>query len=357
MHVDTLTPERLLNPVDPVIEQRPKAWRSRWAAIGAAVAVTLGAGGLYTVRAAGTPSVFVPIAPARVLDTRIDAGLSGPFTSDQQRLLDVTGTIPVVQTGDVIANDAPVPDGVTGIVANVTVVGPSTPGYLSVRPGNATGEPTTTNVNFTTAGAIVPNSVTVEVPTSGEGIGAIALWFHGTDPTATTHVLVDIVGYYQSGGVGTPGPQGATGPEGPAGATGTTGATGPRGLSSWDTIPSGQTLIGEIIFDSHSPGNGVSDELLVPFGAVAPAAPTSVKFAPHFLAAGAYADSTCTGTGPNPTAPPGKVCLYIFSQGGLASVQAKIGYLQTRGFRVSIFPSGLENVDMFMYASWAYTAP
>ena len=46
--------------------------RSRWAAVGAAVAVSLGAGGVgWLAHAANTPpSTFVGIAPCRLFDTR-----------------------------------------------------------------------------------------------------------------------------------------------------------------------------------------------------------------------------------------------------------------------------------------------
>ena len=68
--------------------------RSRWAAIGAAVAVTLGAGGLISVNAADDTSSLVPITPERILDTRsadrvgsLDtAGASDPYR------LKITGT-------------------------------------------------------------------------------------------------------------------------------------------------------------------------------------------------------------------------------------------------------------------------
>jgi len=57
-----------------------RLWRSRWAAVGAAVAVTLGAGGLYTSFAATAPSNFIAVSPVRVLDTRLGgfgAGFQG----------------------------------------------------------------------------------------------------------------------------------------------------------------------------------------------------------------------------------------------------------------------------------------
>src|SRR5688500_9066839 len=51
--------------------------RSRWAAIGAACAVTLGAGGLMTASAtldSGARPVFIAFTPCRMLDTRAGAG-------------------------------------------------------------------------------------------------------------------------------------------------------------------------------------------------------------------------------------------------------------------------------------------
>jgi hypothetical protein len=46
--------------------------RSRWAAVSAAVAVTIGIGGLgvaHAVTTGGTPSAFVPVTPCRLFDT------------------------------------------------------------------------------------------------------------------------------------------------------------------------------------------------------------------------------------------------------------------------------------------------
>ena len=53
------------------------------------------------------------IEPVRVLDTRIDAGLSGAFVTQQARELDVTSTIAVVAPGGQLSTGAPVPDGAT----------------------------------------------------------------------------------------------------------------------------------------------------------------------------------------------------------------------------------------------------
>jgi hypothetical protein len=172
--------------------------RSRWAAIGAAVAVTLGGGGLFVATAASSPaSSVVTIDPVRILDTRSNVGLSGPFASLTPRKLQVTGSA--------------VPAGATGVLLNVTVVSASADGFLSVRPGDATGAPSTSSLNFE-AGDIVPNAVQVGMPTSGANAGQIDIAYNAFGQLGpTTDVLVDVVGYMVAGGAGT-GPAGPTDP-------------------------------------------------------------------------------------------------------------------------------------------------
>lgn len=202
--------------------------RGRWAAIGAAVAVTLGAGGLMTASASGSQSVFVAITPTRVLDTRYDVGLTDAFRGDTARKLDITGTIDYVASTNPdftpnIDRKTVVPDGATAIVANLTVTQPTNTGFVSIRPGNATGRPSTSNINIPAPGSDIPNSVTVELPTSGPLAGHVDLYYNRTG--ATTHLILDIVGYYTEG-TGTPGPAGPAGPAGPTGPAGPAGADG-----------------------------------------------------------------------------------------------------------------------------------
>ena len=137
-------------------------WRSRWAAIGAAVAVALGGGGLLVASAAdGVPSSFVAVTPARVVDTRVDLGLDGPLVSAQPAVVQITGSVPTTAGSSVV-----VPAGATAVVANVTAVGPTAAGFVSVRPVDATGVPSTSSLNFS-AGQIVANSLTVQLPVTG----------------------------------------------------------------------------------------------------------------------------------------------------------------------------------------------
>ena len=192
---------------------RPGVWRSRWAAVGAAVAVTLGAGGMVAVNAAPSePSSFVSITPIRILDTRTDVGLNGPFESGVAQTMPVTGIVPTQPPApaDPVSVEV-VPSTATSVVLNVTVVNPQTKGFLSVRPGDATGDPATSNINWAAGGANIANAVTVQLPTAGD----INIFVNGT----VGEVLIDVAGYNIPGS-GVPGPQGDVGPQGPQGPIG-----------------------------------------------------------------------------------------------------------------------------------------
>lgn len=173
---------------------RSRAWRSRWAAVGAAVAVTLGAGGLMIADAAPSEeSSFVSIEPTRVLDTRTDVGLSGPFVSGVAQKLRITGTVPTQPPNDLPPVEKQViPAGATSVTLNVTVVRPGSRGFLSIRPGDATGVPATSNINFGADSPNVANSVTVSLPTAGDAAGVLDIYVNGT----AADVLIDVAGYF-----------------------------------------------------------------------------------------------------------------------------------------------------------------
>ena len=181
-------------------EARSSLWRSRWAAIGAAVAVSVGAGGMFVAQAApGTAeSTIVSVTPERILDTRNgnDIGLAGPFVSAVAQKLQVTGSIPTATGTKTV-----VPTGATGVLLNVTPVGPTAAAFISIRPGDATGAASTSSLNFT-AGAISPNSVQVAMPTAGANAGKIDITFDAYGVAGpTTDILIDVVGYTTNTGL------------------------------------------------------------------------------------------------------------------------------------------------------------
>jgi hypothetical protein len=175
-------------------ERVRRGWRSRWAAVGAAVAVSLGAGGGFLIAdaASGPESSMVMIDPVRILDTRdpVNVGLDGPFVSPIAQKLQVTGSIPTSAGAQTV-----VPSGATGVLLNVTAVGASADGFISIRPGDATGAPATSSLNVT-AGVTVPNAVQVALPVAGANAGQIDITWDALGVSGpTTDILIDVVGY------------------------------------------------------------------------------------------------------------------------------------------------------------------
>jgi len=122
---------------------------------------------------------FVGLTPKRLVDTRNPG--EAPCVGAPRNLTVTGGTTTV-------------PDGANAVALNITVVSPSTPGYLTAFPTGAT-RPTASTLNYV-AGQVVPNGTVVKV---GDG-GAITLFSSGGCP----NVIVDVVGYYE-GAVASPG--------------------------------------------------------------------------------------------------------------------------------------------------------
>jgi hypothetical protein len=76
-------------------------------------------------------------------------------------------------------------------VANVTVTGPTLPGYLTVYPYGAA-RPNASNVNFS-AKETVPNLAMPKVGSTGNGNSMISVY---NASGGTTHVVVDEYGYF-----------------------------------------------------------------------------------------------------------------------------------------------------------------
>ena len=193
---------------------------------GVLVASVVGAGGLAVVRATGGSSLvssFVPVTPVRVVDTRSDLGLVSLVDGVEQRVTIVGSLVPL---------------GATAVSLTVTAVDAGAAGFVTVRPGDATGVPSTSNLNVERGGTIA-SSVVVKLPTVGDHTGTIKVLFDAMgETTASTDVLIDVIGYYELSSTGAArenseqgesGPQGEPGPVGPPGLDGSQGEPGPVG--------------------------------------------------------------------------------------------------------------------------------
>jgi PKD repeat protein len=123
---------------------------------------------------------FNPIYPSRLLDTRTGTGMPFP------RQIAAGETFTQKVAGHYTGN---VPSHADAALLNITVVNPRASGHLTAFPtGKA--NPQTSNLNYG-AGETVTNSVIVPIGISG------SVDFH---PNATTDVVIDVVGYFVSGG-------------------------------------------------------------------------------------------------------------------------------------------------------------
>jgi hypothetical protein len=122
---------------------------------------------------------FVPLTPGRRMDTRFpapQAGLTGPFGANAARTL-------------VVEPYQGVPVNATAITGNLTVVGQTRAGYVSMT-RNATNDPATSTLNFP-LGDVRANGVTG--PLSGPGSVGIVYKSSG----GVTHLILDLTGYFR----------------------------------------------------------------------------------------------------------------------------------------------------------------
>lgn len=160
--------------------------RARWAAIGAAVAVSLGAGSLGIARATSPEgaATYVAITPCRLFDTRSDPAFRiGPhdtLTADAQITVAGWGA-----QGQCTAPD--LPSGTTGLQLNVTAVGATGPTYLTFFPGDGT-RPNASSLNPPPGQPPTPNAVTTRL----DGAGRFSVY----NRNGAVDVVVDVVGYY-----------------------------------------------------------------------------------------------------------------------------------------------------------------
>jgi hypothetical protein len=120
-------------------------------------------------------AAYHSVVPARVLDTRVGTGLAGTFTAHVARTLKVSGAVGV-------------PTGAVSVTLNLTVVGQSAGGYVSIttKPANS---PTTSTLNFP-LGDTRANNVTIGLNSDG----TVSLTYVARSG-ATTDLVIDITGY------------------------------------------------------------------------------------------------------------------------------------------------------------------
>jgi spore germination protein YaaH len=122
-------------------------------------------------------ATYVPLTPARILDTRVGNGLGGAFSSHAARTFGVAGR------GGVPAN-------AVAVTGNLTVTAQTASGYVYLGPG-ATNNPTSSTLNFPLRDDRA-NGVTVAL---GAG-GTLSATYVAATLGPTTQVIFDVTGYF-----------------------------------------------------------------------------------------------------------------------------------------------------------------
>lgn len=133
---------------------------------------------MVTILPPGCPGKFFTLAPCRVIDTRDAPGpWGGPaLAGGAERIFSIAGRCEI-------------PTSARSVSLNVTVVQPTSSGYLSLYPGG-TPLPTVSALNYA-AGQIKANNATIPLSTSGT-----LTVFCGQGP-GTAHLLIDVNGYFE----------------------------------------------------------------------------------------------------------------------------------------------------------------
>lgn len=135
-----------------------------------------------------TAGAFHAIAPVRVYDSRLgaipDSGIFAPNTDRTISIKDGFDLAGVLTTPDAV------PEGATAIAFNVTVTATTGPNFLSIVPGDDASF-TTSSINWSAAAQSIANGLTV-----GLNAARQVKIFAG-DQTGSTHVIIDVLGYYK----------------------------------------------------------------------------------------------------------------------------------------------------------------
>ena len=144
--------------------------------------------------ASATGSLYLPVTPTRICDTRANAGSS--VVSNQ---CNNGGVGQALGTGSIqpvaVVGNAGVPTGATAAVLNVAVTGTSSSSFLTVWPDDGSSRPNASDLNWT-PGLTIPNLVIATLPTTGLNAGSVKVF----NLSGRADVVIDVEGYYVPAG-------------------------------------------------------------------------------------------------------------------------------------------------------------
>jgi len=194
----------------------------------------LGAASLVTAQSPLPDALgYFAVTPCRVVDTRlIGASPGAPMVGDETRTFRMRDTSLSYQGG--AASGCGIPAEALAAMVNLTVVSPSGPGHIRVW-AHPLAMPPASTLNYGAVAGLsaLANGIAIPICDTRTAIDGCPADFVVFNRLSTTHLVVDVVGYFAPAAIATTGPAGppgVAGPAGPQGPTGPVGATGPRGL-------------------------------------------------------------------------------------------------------------------------------
>ena len=142
----------------------------------------------------GMSSVSLLFEPVRIVDTRVstDGGPPHPLVNGE--------SLPLRIGGHTFGGE-PIPDNVTGIIANLTVVNQTGDGFLVAytpdKPPNPPPPvPDTSCINFAAGGPPIANSLIARLGPGGQLFGEQGLFLNAhVAGGGSVDVIVDLIGY------------------------------------------------------------------------------------------------------------------------------------------------------------------
>jgi hypothetical protein len=127
-------------------------------------------------------ATYVPVAPVRMLDSRVNLGTTGPFTASVPKTIQITGRLGI-------------PANAVAITGNLTVTGQQQGGYASLTKV-PDANPATSTINFPLGDARANN---VTSPLSSAGTVSIT---YKAGAGKQTHFILDVTGYFLNNSTG-----------------------------------------------------------------------------------------------------------------------------------------------------------
>ena len=142
-------------------------------------------GGEKTLGSLSSDLTYTPIAPCRIIDTRVSGGV---IAANGERSFKGVNAANFTAQGGSATDCGTSGLSASALVLNVTAVTPGSAGFATVYPFGTT-RPLASSVNYT-AGSVVNNSVVTPIPNPLQASDFTIFTF------AQSHYVVDIVGYF-----------------------------------------------------------------------------------------------------------------------------------------------------------------